>query len=223
MCSTKALRATSLSAPDLSSTTPPSKICKAAYELASSLIHPVILDHSIRVYLYASALAESKGSAYHTDSAKKDLLFTACILHDVGTGTVFDGANRFEVDSADAAVEHLTNFAVSEKDKNEVWCAIALHTSDGIVQKMGELADMVRKAIEVDFGRTKVEEIEELDKLRLQYEGKYPRMDVEKVLGDAVVEQAIKNPARAPKASWPGILYKWHLENPTWHGVNKAF
>jgi len=54
-------------------------------------------------------------------------------------------------------------------------------------------------------------------------EARLPRLNIEKILGDAVVEQAVKNPAKAPPASWPNILYKSHLENPEWTGVNRAF
>ena len=42
-------------------------------------------------------------------------------------------------------------------------------------------------------------------------------------MGDAVVEQAIKRPEKAPKVSWPRVMYEAHLEEPEWEGVNKAF
>ena len=47
-------------------------------------------------------------------------------------------------------------------------------------------------------------------------EAKLPRLDIEKILGNAVVEQAIDNPGRAPAASWPNKSYKSHLEHPEW-------
>jgi hypothetical protein len=63
-----------------------------------------------------------------------------------------------------------------------------------------------------------------------------PRLDIEKVLGDTIVHQAelsecVERPAslswsssdKHPKASWPGILLRAHLENPTHEGVNPAF
>ena len=50
-----------------------------------------------------------------------------------------------------------------------------------------------------------------------------PRLEIEKILGDAVVAQAVKNPGKAPSASWANNLYKSHLENPDWTGVNRAF
>ncbi|KAF2690439.1 hypothetical protein K458DRAFT_289916 [Lentithecium fluviatile CBS 122367] len=202
---------------------PASEIGQKAFELASSHLHPAILNHSIRVYLYAKAVAASKRSTYNTDQAKQDLLFAACILHDIGTTERHNGPNRFEVDGADAAVEHLAKFGMSEDDSKEVWVAIALHTSDGIVQRMGELARIVRMAIEIDFGRNQVDEFEGLAGMKERFEGKYKRMEIEEVLGDEVVEQAVKSPGKAPPNSWPGVLYRSHLENPNWPGVNKAF
>jgi HD superfamily phosphohydrolase YqeK len=202
---------------------PPTEISKAAFELASSLLHPAILNHSIRVYLYARAIAASQNSVYHTDLAKQDLLFTACILHDIGTTDTYNGPNRFEVDGADAAVAHLSKFYVNEGDKKEVWMAVALHTSIGIVQRMGDLCAIVRLAIEIDFGRKDGIQGIEVASLKARFEAKFEREDIEKVLSDAVVMQAAKNPDKAPSNSWPGGLYQSFLENPDWTGVNKAF
>jgi hypothetical protein len=56
-----------------------------------------------------------------------------------------------------------------------------------------------------------------------EIEAKLPRLEIEKILGDAVVHQAVQNPKKAPAASWPNNLYKSYLENPEWRGVNRAF
>ena len=54
-------------------------------------------------------------------------------------------------------------------------------------------------------------------------EGVFPRGEIEKVLGDAVVEQGLRRPEKAPAASWPGVLVRSARENPGWEGVNRAF
>ena len=62
----------------------------------------------------------------------------------------------------------------------------------------------------------------------------FPRLDIEKELAIAVVSQARKIPDsvdattwpdsdKHPKASWPGILLRAHIENPGYEGVNPAF
>jgi hypothetical protein len=133
------------------------------------------------------------------------------------------GPSRFEVDGANTACAHLGYFDISVDDKNEVWLAIAMHTSQGIVDQMGEMCRLVRWGVELEFGREDVEGIEDLVDLKAQLESQFRRGMIEKVLGDAVVEQAIQNPLKAPGGSWPGDLYRSHLANPDWHGVNKDF
>lgn len=207
---------------DVNTIVPQTPISKSAYEHAASLLEPAILNHSLRVYLYAAALARHSSPVYSTDPTKQDLLFTACLFHDMGTTATYDGPQRFEVEGADAAVKHLSQFDVSETDKHDVWTAIAIHTSPGIAERIGELSRLVRVAVITDFGR-KSPDWETLEPLRKKFEMKFERAEIEKILGDAVVEQAKKRPEKAPAVSWPGVLYKAWLAEPEWDGVNKAF
>jgi HD superfamily phosphohydrolase YqeK len=176
----------------------------------------------MRVYLYAKGLAEHSNSVYATDATKHDLLFTACLFHDIGTTDQYDGTHRFEVEGGDAAVKHLTQFDVSEAEKHDVWTAIACHTSPQIAERIGELSKLIRLAVITDFGRRSTA-WEVLAPLREELEKSFERGDIEKVLGDAVVEQAKRRPEKAPMATWPGVMYKAHLAEPEWSGVNKMF
>ena len=201
---------------------PQTPISQAAFEHALSLLSPAILSHSMRVYLYARALAQRTASTYATDPAKLDLLFTACLFHDIGTTDEYDGSQRFEVEGGDAAVKHLDQFDTSAADKYDVWTAIACHTSPHIAERIGELSKLVRLAVITDFGR-KSSAWDVLLPLREEMERSLGRSDIEKVLGDAVVEQAKRQPEKAPMVSWPGVMYKAHLAEPEWRGVNKMF
>lgn len=176
----------------------------------------------MRVYLYAKALAQHTGSTYATASAKLDLLFIACLFHDIGTTDEYDGSHRFEIEGGDAAVKHLDLFGISAAGKHEVWTAIACHTSPQIAERIGELSRLVRLAVITDFGR-KNSAWDVLLPLKEGLENVLGRAEIEKVLGDAVVEQAKKRPEKAPMVSWPGVMYKAHLEEPEWSGVNKMF
>ena len=201
---------------------PQTPVAKAAFEHAAAILEPSILSHSMRVYLYAKALAEHYGFIYATDPQKLDLLFTACLFHDIGTTDEYDGSQRFEVEGGDAAVKHLTQFSVSESDKHDVWTAIACHTSPQIAERIGELSKLVRLAVITDFGR-KSSAWNVLAPLKEDLEKRFERAEIEKVLGDAVVDQAKKRPEKAPMVSWPGVMYKAHLAEPEWIGVNKMF
>ncbi|KAJ4337034.1 hypothetical protein N0V95_008450 [Ascochyta clinopodiicola] len=176
----------------------------------------------MRVYLYAKALAEHSSSIYATDAAKHDLLFTACLFHDIGTTDEYDGTQRFEVEGGDAAVKHLGQFDVGQTDKHDVWTAIACHTSPQIAERIGELSKLVRLAVITDFGR-KSTAWGVLVPLRKRLEREFERDEIEKALGDAVVQQAKRLPDKAPMVSWPGVMYRAHLAEPEWSGVNRMF
>ena len=198
---------------------PQPTLCGAAFDFVLSASLPLsILHHSFRVYLFANWLAAKEKSEWE-DSA---LLFVACITHDIGTSGKHDGPQRFEVEGADAAAELLRSQGHSEADAHEVWTAIALHTSPGIAERITPMARLVRLGVMIDF-RPAARSSLGADDYGEEVETKLPRLDIEKILGDAVVEQAKNNPTKAPAASWPGILYKSHLENLEWTGVNRAF
>jgi hypothetical protein len=167
-------------------------------------------------------LAKHTLSKYFTDVHHRDLLFTACLFHDIGTAQKYDGSQRFEVEGADAAVKFLFTHGIGAAEAHDVWTAIACHTSPGIAERIGELSRLVRVAVITDFGR-KSAEWEVLQSLREQLEVRYERAGIEKVLGDAVVEQAKRKPEKAPKVSWPHAMYAASLAEPDWDGVNKAF
>jgi HD superfamily phosphohydrolase YqeK len=207
---------------DTSNIVPKTQISQSAYAHARSLLDPSILNHSVRVYLYAKALARHTNSVYCSDPQKHDLLFTACLFHDIGTADTYNGSFRFEVEGADAAVKHLSQFDSSERDKHDVWTAIAVHTSPHIAERICELSKLVRLAVVTDFGR-KNEAWDVLEPMRAMLEDGFERCKIEKVLGDAVVEQAKKKPEKAPKVSWPRAMYDAHLAEPEWEGVNKSF
>jgi len=225
MCPPSAFTQSSTSAsaptPDPSTFIPSTEISKSVYAHAASLLSTEILNHSIRVYLYAKTVAEKTNSTY-AKGDKHDLLLTACLLHDIGTTTQYNGTQRFEVEGADAAVKHLLDFGVPKEEAHEVWMAIALHTSTGIAERINELTAIVREAVVFDFHRAQ-RHGEELAKSRERVEAQFPRGELEKILGDLVVEQAVQKPEKAPHASWPGVLFRAHLAEPEWRGVNKAF
>lgn len=213
---------------------PHGEICTSAYNLATASLPTAILNHSMRVYLYAAKLAQHQSSIYSQkdDStlSQHSLLFVACILHDIGCASRFDGPQRFEVEGADAAKAHVLSFGRSEADAHDVWVAIACHTSPHIAEKISPLAYLVRVSVLFDFMETRKlsgqgdSAVEVLSQqLREEVEGEFPRLEPEKVLGDVVVEQARRQRGKAPTASWPGILLRAAEEDPEWDGVNKAF
>jgi hypothetical protein len=235
--------------PAEASTTVPSCVptdtfCQGLYHHVQEYLEPVILNHSLRVYLYALALSqldltsisqlqptagpEIFSHAADHEIADKTLFFAACMFHDIGTSPNHDHDQRFEVCGADAAVAYMDSHGKSDSsDQRRVWEAIALHTSPGIAERMGLLTRLVRMAVKADFGNELYRGL--LVKGMVENtEAMLPRGEIEKVLGDCVAGQAEKREgeeraAKAPSVSWPWNMLRCKLEEPEWKGVNKGF
>lgn len=118
-------------------------------------------------------------------------------------------------------MKFLSQHGISKEDCHEGWIAIAIHDTPQIAERITPLARLVRLGVAIDFKRPALAMVSSEQVERV--EGEFPRGEIEKVLGDAVVEQALKCPEKAPAACWPGGMYRSKLENPDWEGVNKAF
>jgi HD domain len=173
-----------------------------AVEFASAHEHPALVNHSVRTYLHAVFAARGLGMDYPAD-----LLFLACILHDIGTSDAYDGAQRFEVEGADAAATFLSEQGMGAAAVDQVWEAIALHTSPHIAERRGPVTALTRLGVRADFGAATGGG----DSDRASLESRYPRLDIERVRRDAVVAQALRDPGKAPASSWPGGLLQAHL------------
>lgn len=211
----------SINADGLPSCVPNDPVSKAAFDRARSELDPVILRHSLRVFIYALSVSEKENHPWH-QADRLPLLFTAAMFHDMGTASSCDGPQRFEVEGADAAVEFLKSHGVEEDLAHEVWVAIAVHTCAGIGERISSLARVTRFGPLVDFKRPDVRSLFEENFIE-KVEEAFPRGEPERVLSDAVVEQALRQPSKAPPATWPGVLTRFKRENPEWEGVNKEF
>jgi hypothetical protein len=177
---------------------PDDQLSVQVLDFARGHVAQSILNHSVRTYLHAVDVASREGIEY--DQA---VLFHACALHDIGTAAAFDGPVRFEVEGADAAAAFLTSFGVSAAVVDQVWEAIALHTSGQIAERRGPITMLTRRGVTADFGTP--------TPAGQAFEDRYPRLGIEGELKRLVVEQAVRNPDKAPKSSWPGYLLRSHL------------
>ena len=206
----------------ISANVPATQLSQRALALASQTLSEPIFNHSLRVFILAKWLAEQEQNPLVHDEHQLDLLFAACICHDFGSTAEHDGPERFECCGADAAVSFLDTQGVSKQDTHAVWTAIALHTSPGIAERIDPFTRLVRMGVLLDF-RPATREALGANAFFEKIVQLIPRVDIEKHLGDAVVAQALKNPSKAPAASWPGVLLRSHMEDPSWSGVNRAF
>jgi len=103
---------------------PDTTLVRDAMELARGLLEPFLFNHVMRSWLFGVVLSED---AEHAPDP--ELLAVAAVLHDLGLTDRYTGANRFEVDGANAARVFLSDHGISAHQMQLVWDAIALHTT----------------------------------------------------------------------------------------------
>jgi hypothetical protein len=163
-----------------------------------------VANHSVRSYLFAVLLAEHEGLRPAADF-DADLLFFACVLHDLGTSPMAGGRQRFELDGADMAVKFLTGNGIDDSGADLVWEAIALHTSPGIAERRGVLAYLTRRGVGIDFGSGS-EFI--TDAQGQVIHSRYPRLRMVTALIDEIVRHAGRSPQNAARYSIAGELVR---------------
>ncbi|WP_051840318.1 HD domain-containing protein [Streptomyces sp. NRRL F-5126] len=184
---------------------PRTPLAGAVVQLVKPVESPSVFNHSIRTYLFARFVAARLALAAGQDY-EDDLLFAACAMHDLGVAPDGPHTQRFEVEGADRAAAFLVEHGRSEADADEVWQAIALHTSSGIAERRGTLCVLVREGVALDFGgpmgNTHADALgdEQADAVHAAY----PRLEMIRSLTDAIVTQAAKNPRNGPRYALPG-------------------
>ncbi|KRC66369.1 hypothetical protein ASE12_17350 [Aeromicrobium sp. Root236] len=157
-----------------------------------------LFNHSMRSYWHARSYAESAGLL---DQAPEILIFAATLLHELGASALAPGRERFEIEGADIAAETLLGLGVSEGDTEQVWDAIALHTSGGLAERRGALPRVVRAGIVADFGRAEEPQRELQDAVHAEW----PRLNLETVLVDHIIER-VNDSAAAPRFGMAGVV-----------------
>ncbi|MFG1790993.1 HD domain-containing protein [Nocardia sp. NPDC049149] len=181
---------------------PDTRVANQCLALAVLEESRAIANHSIRSYLFARLFADHI-QAKPGDDYDQELLFIACVLHDIGLGRSASTQVRFEVESAEMAALFLTERAVPAADVDAVWQAIALHTSPHIAEHRNTLCYLTRSGINLDFGPPS-EFISDAQGAAIHEA--YPRHSMVTSLVNAVVGQADAYPDKAPPFSAAAVL-----------------
>ncbi len=106
----------------------------------------LLFHHSRRVYLFGALQGQRRGV-----KPDLELLYAGAMFHDIGLTEGFrESQLRFEVDGANAAREFLTERGVSAEDAQNVWLAIALHTTPGVTEFLSPEVALVTAGVETD-------------------------------------------------------------------------
>lgn len=125
---------------------PDSAIARAATQLVRDTEDDLLFNHSRRVFFWGALTGERRGLSYDAE-----LLYLAAMFHDMGLTSAHSSADlRFEVDGANAARDFMKGYGVSEREIEDVWTAIALHTTPGVPEHMRPTIALTTAGVEMD-------------------------------------------------------------------------
>ena len=125
---------------------PDSQLARAATQLVRDTEPDLLFHHSCRVFLFGALAGRRRGLRFDAE-----LLYVGALFHDMGLVPPCSSAGeRFEVDGANAARDFLRAHGVGEADVEQVWDAIALHTTPGIPRHKKPVVALVTAGVEMD-------------------------------------------------------------------------
>lgn len=125
---------------------PDSLMARAATQLVRDTEDDLLYNHSRRVFFWGALTGKRRGLKYDSE-----LLYIGAMFHDMGLTKAYSSADlRFEVDGANAARDFLKSYGIPERDIEDVWTAIALHTTPGVPEHMRPTIALVTAGVEMD-------------------------------------------------------------------------
>jgi hypothetical protein len=125
---------------------PDSALARQVDQLVRDTESDLLYHHSNRVFLFGALAGQRKG--LKVDS---ELLYVGAMFHDMGLQAPYASKEeRFEVDGANAAADFLRSHRIDERDIDDVWDAIALHTTPGIPKHKRPVVALVTAGVEMD-------------------------------------------------------------------------
>jgi 5'-deoxynucleotidase YfbR-like HD superfamily hydrolase len=140
-----------------------SQIAREATSLARESSPPQLFNHAARTYLFGALIGKARGL-----KVDEELLYLACILHDLGLTEKFMGDLPFEIQGAQAASRFLEERGLPKARSAVVWDGIAMHASPIGSYKQPEISLVGEGAgadvISPDFSEIKQVDVEEVVK-----------------------------------------------------------
>ena len=125
---------------------PDSRLAGEITEFIRDTESSLLFNHSSRVFCFGALAGRSRGLKFNPE-----LLYAGAMFHDIGLVPAYSSkSDRFEVDGANAAREFLHQHGISQQEIDQVWTAIALHTTPGIPQYMDPVVALVTAGVEMD-------------------------------------------------------------------------
>lgn len=133
---------------------PDGVMAQAATDLMRATESELLFHHALRAFLFGALTGYREKLAFDTE-----LLYVGAMFHNAGLNVKYQGSPyRFEVDGANAAREFMKQYAVADERINEVWTAIALHTTPGIPEYMSPLVATISAGVQMDVRGARYED-----------------------------------------------------------------
>ena len=124
---------------------PRTNLTQAARTEAAKRLTPALLNHSERMYAFGAALAVVEGV-----DVDRELLYAACLLHDVGLNDADPGVD-FTVTSSAVAAQIAHDVGLSDAATETIRSGITLHHSPGVtLDRHGPIAYLVSAGASID-------------------------------------------------------------------------
>lgn len=189
---------------------PDTPTARIAAEYVRARVTEPVANHSFRCFFFGMLIAERDGIQPGSDF-DPELLYLACVLHDVGTSPEARGGQRFELDGADMAAELLTGQGFGAKEVDLVWEAIALHSTPGIAERRGPIAALTKGGVGMDFGRAA--EIVPEDQAAAIH-ARFPRLRMASSLADEIARHAARALENAPPLTIAAEIVRDRAQDP---------
>ncbi|HEY4031353.1 MAG TPA: HD domain-containing protein [Caulobacteraceae bacterium] len=125
---------------------PDSPLARNVDQLVRDTESDLLYHHSNRVFLFGALAGQRQGL-----KVDLELLYIGAMFHDMGLQPPYASADeRFEVDGANAAAAFMRANNIAEREVEDVWAAIALHTTPGIPKHMRPVVALVTAGVEMD-------------------------------------------------------------------------
>nr|WP_057924215.1 hypothetical protein [Burkholderia ambifaria] len=132
---------------------PRTTVAIEAAEAARASLPRAIADHACRVFVLASLAARDARDA--SERCDAEALYVAAMYANMGLSPAYCRSTaRYELDSADAAHAFLLRHRSPQPMCDDVWRAIALHTTPGVAARVSPLARALSSAVATDLMAT---------------------------------------------------------------------
>ncbi len=133
---------------------PDSAMAREATAKIRCIESQLMFHHALRAFLFAALTGYREKLAFDVE-----LLYVGAMFHNVGLNVKSQPAPcRFEVDGANAAREFMRQHGAAEGEIQDVWDAIALHTTPGIPEHMSPLVALVSAGVQMDVRGARYDE-----------------------------------------------------------------